>query len=212
MLVSEKKGFLFVHVPKTGGTSLVSALKHDSDRAFLPLRLVGYFFDDRGVKLPTWTYNYLGYPYHVTASTLISLWGMERFSRYYSFAFVRNPFDLVVSEYEYIRNKRVHPHHKKVRCMSGFSEYLLWKSDNYARPQLMWIADDDDNILVDFVGRFESYSEDANSILKRFGYDCMVPHKNATKRKDYRVYYNDNDVDLVCSMYRRDIEAFGYSF
>jgi len=212
MLVSEEYGFLFIHVPKTGGTSLVRALKGISDRPNIILRNIGYFFDDRGIKLPRSTYKILGYPYHVTARTLIEMWGRHTFDKYFSFALVRNPWDLTISEYFYIKRKRVHAHHKRVRRMSGFKEYLRWKAKNYARPQCSWLTDSSGEIVIDYIGRFEEYNESIRFILDRIGVDVIVPHANRTERGDYRQYYDDWCRAIVAEMYREDIDQFGYEF
>lgn len=212
MLFSKKKRFLFVHVPKTGGTSIVSVLKKDSNRVPLPLRAIGYAFDDRGVKLPSWTYPITGYPYHVSAKALKEFWGDEEFSKYYKFAFVRNPWDLTVSEYFYILRKKNHHLHRKVSKLNGFEDFVSWKENNYVRPQANWLCDHEGHLLMDFVGKFENYTNDANNILKELGSSMVVPHKNATQKSDFREYYNDELVERVAEIYAPDIELFGYSF
>ncbi|NOH29032.1 sulfotransferase family 2 domain-containing protein [Vibrio mediterranei] len=211
MLYSKSKKFLFIHVPKTGGTSLVKAMKKDCDRAFLPLRMIGYYFDDRGIKLPRSTYNILGYPYHVKADILSDMW-KEHYDELYKFAFVRNPWDIAVSEYFYIKRKKVHPIHKVVNQMPDFEYYLKWKVENYNRDQSEWVCDENDNLLVDFLGRFENYENDARKILKKFGYKSEVPKENVTKKKGYQSYYTDKMAEIVSEMNKRDITNFGYEF
>ncbi len=212
MLFSRDKKFLFIHVPKTGGTSMVTVLKKYSNRVPLPLRAIGYFFDDRGVKLPTWTYPITGYPYHVTGSKLKEIWGDETYESYFKFSFVRNPWDLVVSEYEYILQKKSHHLNDCVVKLGSFEQFLKWKEKHYARPQVNWVCDSKGNLVVDYVGRFEDYTRNANEILNKLNIEERVPHTNSTKRGDYRNYYTEETVAAVNRMYRPDIELFGYQF
>lgn len=213
MLISKKHKFLFIHIPKTGGTSLVSALKKHSDRAPLPLRAIGYFFDDRGIKLPEWTYGITGYPYHVRAKQVQKKLGKQEYSKLFSFAFVRNPWDITVSEYEYICQKKSHHLHSIAVQLGNFSNYLNWKVKNYNRQQSEWLLDDSGCLIVDKVYKFESYELHANEAIARIGFDYKVPHKNTTVRKSYQDYYrNKEDIEAVRVMYARDIELFGYEF
>lgn len=80
-------------------------------------------------------------------------------------------------------------------------------------PQLEWISDLDGNVIVDFVGRFENLRQDFATICARLGLSTAVlPHYGASKHDDYRSYYKDEDVDIIAKWYKKDIEHFGYAF
>src|SRR5688500_16256392 len=81
MLISEKKKFIFVHVQKTGGVTLQQVLREHAP-------------DTR-----------LWHGRHGHASTGVADIGRARWERYFSFAFVRNPWDRLVSHYAMIREK-----------------------------------------------------------------------------------------------------------
>ena len=213
MLVNWREGYLFVHVPKTGGTSITQLLKHDCDRAWLPLRQVCYLFDNADHTLPEATFPVVGYPYHIKAKDMRRLWGAEKYDSLFSFAFVRNPWDMVVSEYFYIQRKWDHPLKKTVRKIATLPDYVQWKLDNgYHNQQSGWLYDDQGNLLVKQVGKFETYEDDANVILKKIGRTETVPHANATKKKPFTTYYDDKSAELVAEMYADDVTNFGYSW
>lgn len=212
MIYSKRLSCIFVHVPKTGGTSLVEALKPYANRPPLPLRAIGYLFDDHGRTLPEALFPIVGYPYHITARRLARLWGPDRFDALFSFGFVRNPWDLTLSEYLYILRRRGHPKRAQVRRLSGFSDYVRWKRDHYARQQTEWLFDAGDTLLVDRVGRFENYSTDANRILEQLGLGGDIPHRNSTEHLDFRTYYDDATAHLVEAIFPDDIRHFGYRF
>ena len=212
MLISNHKKFLFIHVPKTGGTSLVAILKEFSNRPNIFLRSIGYFFDDRGYKLPEFTYNIFGYPYHVRSEQMFKLLDRNVFDNYFKFAFVRNPYDLTVSEYFYIKKIKTHQHHKAVNQIKSFDDFVIWKKVHYARPQTNWILGEKDEVLVDYIGKFEQYEKDANYILSKLGVNKTVPHLNITKKKHYLEYYKSRQtIDIVTQIYKKDFKFFNYT-
>jgi len=80
-------------------------------------------------------------------------------------------------------------------------------------PQLAWIAGNNRNILVDFVGRFENLQEDTDHVCRQIGFEkTVLPSLNATAHGDYRQYYADRTRRLVAEYYREDVEFFSYEF
>lgn len=179
--------FVFVHIPKTAGTSI-----------YRTLNLYGE---------------------HVTALQLRGRLGANLWNKKFKFAFVRNPWDRVVSSYRFatVRNKD-----SRFVALS-FSEWLrlayvdrhplYFDSPHSFSPQFDWISDNDDNVMVDFVGRFENLQQDFTHVCNRIGKpDVVLPHHNATKHNDYRTYYSDADIEIVARWYQKDIDYFGYTF
>ncbi len=214
MLLSLKYKFLFVHIPKTGGTSIRAALNR--------LRFRDPWFGLQFIcsKISKLSGHRLGckFPRHAKAIAAKEMLPREFFDSLFKFAFVRNPWDLQVSSYHHV--KRHYPHLLKGR--EDFESFLRWKLDRQ-RPyiyhldtptQSEYIKDIDGSLLVDFVGRYENLQEDFDEVCRRIGVKPIkLPHRRHTKdRKDYRVYYNDSTAELVYNYFREDIERFGYSF
>ena len=150
---------------------------------------------------------------------------------YASFAVVRNPWDRVVSAYQYAKMEKsywqneltgLHSDYLFLRdksfeeCVSilchqrDLLEHMSWHS------QAWYIADkkSGNKIMVETVLRFESLAEDFAEFRRKLKIDCEpLPMVNTTQRlRDYRTYYNDQTRKMVEQVYRVDVELFGYSF
>jgi hypothetical protein len=217
VLLSLRRNFLFVHIAKTGGTSVRAALERERWREpwalarFLCSRLSALSGHRLGVKLPR----------HAKAIAAREMLPREVYDRLFKFAFVRNPWDLQVSSFHHIRRERPHllgPH-------QDFAAFLRHKLDP-ARPyqyhidtsierQSDYLVDLHGNVIVDFVGRYERLEEDFAEACRRIGIaPPALPHRRrATDRgRDYRGYYTDETRALVADHFRPDIEMFGYPF
>jgi len=149
---------------------------------------------------------------HATLSDLKKAMPPNLFDDYFKFSFVRNPWDWQVSLYQFARQRRGHPQHNLTLKMS-FEEYIEWRVQEDLELQKRFIVDDDDEILADFVGKFENLATDFEYVLDFLKIPSKnLPKLNTTKRGDYRNYYNDRTRRIVEEAFKRDIELFGYEF
>ena len=147
--------------------------------------------------------------------------------RWFSFAFVRNPWGRFVSLYHYFASMT--PEHRwygpnaqvvaHVRRCGGFADFCrrfhAWPlRDNFHfRPQCSWIASADGRLLVDFVGRFERLPRDFDKVWVRLGLQKREPPKlNGSEHRPYRDYYDQRTREIVADLSRADVAAFGYTF
>lgn len=210
MIVSQKKQFVFVHIYKTGGTSVKRVLRrhampfwHELGNSLFKRMGIPQFGPSNPVPK--------GNPDHLTASELIKHRGIEHWDRLFSFAFVRNPWDWELSHYRHICRQKSHSDHDAVGSFS-FPDYLRWRSDRRFVLQQHFITYNG-KIAVDFVGRFENLSSDFGYVCQRVGIrPVRLPRLNSSPREDFRAHYSDQDAQIVESMYRADIERFGYQF
>ena len=216
MLLSHKHNFLFIHIAKTGGTSVRAALNHLRwrDPWYLPQFICS--------KLSHLTGHRIGskFPRHAKAIAAREMLPKEFFDQLYKFTFVRNPWDLQVSSFHHIRRERPH-------LMSGiddFASFLKWKL-NPQRPyqyhidtsierQSDYLIDLHGAVIVNFIGRYENLQDDFYQVcrdvnIKPIDLPCK---RKATDRENYRQYYNDDTAELVAAHFKRDIELFGYEF
>lgn len=216
MLLSHRYKFLYVHIAKTGGTSARAALAR---KAWLdPYRPLMFLCS----KLSHMTGHKLGckFPRHAKAIAAKEMLPKEFYDSLFKFAFARNPWDLQVSSYHHLKRERPHLLHGH----EDFESFLRFKLDP-ARPyqyhidtsielQSDYVVDLHGNLIVDFVGKFETLHDDFAHICQRIGIECALPHRRkATDRKqDFRGYYTDESAELVKNHFRRDLELFEYEF
>jgi hypothetical protein len=86
-------------------------------------------------------------------------------------------------------------------------------NDVHFRPQLNWIAlPGTERIAVDFVGRFESLEEDFSRLARRLGVKSELPLLKQTDRPPYREIYSKQMRGVAEEIFRNDIDRLGYEF
>jgi hypothetical protein len=65
---------------------------------------------------------------------------------------------------------------------------------------------------VDFVGYFETLSQDFATVCDRIGVAPPLPRHNRSNHSDYRQFYTDDLRELVARRLAKDIEFLGYEF
>lgn len=223
-IVSDEYRFIYFVVQKVACTSIKTALAPlfgidttgteipREDRA--PRFVIHELFDKSG--------------HQINRRQLIS--GLEGpYKGYFKFAFVRNPWDRLVSCY---RDKLVGdglglslPNDVDVRLYRGmrFAEFVEGvhkipdnKADPHFRSQHRVVCGPgrDRLILTDFVGRFENLQADFQTVAERIGApELRLPHilrSTGKKSRSYTAYYDGRSKQLVSQRYRKDINTFGY--
>lgn len=141
------------------------------------------------------------------------------YNDYFKFAFVRNPWDRVVScwknkvlDYNYLDLSSEQLH--ELKDFSHFIEYIslmnMEECDHHLRLQSKLI----DLNNIDYVGRFENFESDLRVITERLNLQHLsIPHKNAThKNESYQTFYTNETRQKVYELYEKDIKIFGYKF
>ncbi|WP_416914426.1 sulfotransferase family 2 domain-containing protein [Seohaeicola sp.] len=212
MIISRSHNFVFIHIAKNGGTSVESVLKQYGIKGLNRTHLNEAISMLPYQRAP----ENMVHPPHMNACWIRDRIGHDIFDNMFTFAIVRNPFDQMVSRYEYVRqNKRHHSHRAAARL--NFSDFLTiqrWRNWNFTKTQHSKVADKQGNIVVKKIYRFECFSEilpDVTSILGLPQPDIM-PHSNASERKPYQEYYDKSSRHFVEKHFRKDLEFFEYSF
>lgn len=202
-IVSKKYKFIFIHIPKTGGSSIAEPDYQSSQGA-----LIRHLGKDDYVQAG-----------HIRAVGLKSRMGSS-WDDYFKFAFVRNPWDRTVSLYHYFlqdAEKQQTRLGKEIAKFGSFGEFCKNMNnielDPHFDPQISYMIDYEGNFLLDRVGHFESLQEDMNQICMRIGLPPLeLPHFRKSRRENYRDYYDEKTAEIIATKYKSDIDAFKYNF
>lgn len=195
---------IFIHVPKSAGTSFRKALYgtksfHIPAARYKAADPVGFqqYFKFSFVRNP-WdrmhsAFAYLNGKKNADPAFPDHRWAAKVFSDVDSFQEFLNKL-----EHESIFRRRV------LRYIH-FRDQLSWISQRAGRGR---------RIIVDYVGRFESLGSDFQFISAKLGVRCQLPHeRRRSGGTDFRLRYSESwMVDAVSVIYRDDIDAFGYTF
>jgi hypothetical protein len=206
---------IFIHIPKTAGTSLISVLELNGAMSLMDGESARSFFRNRGLT----TFNHISLPSLVKAGIL----SREYLQRAWKFTFVRNPYDRAVSLYTYFisdQSRRMLP----TTTFSIFCSYLEqgayepiglynWNGLSQLNPQVAWLRDDDGTLFCDFVGKFENLDSDFEQVsqtLRLRKNAKKLPRENRSSRLPIQSYYSDREMEIVAKVYAKDFAQFGY--
>ena len=185
-MINHEHKFIFIHINKCGGTTI--------DTLFS-----GKFAGHK----KAFNYKEL-YP--------------KEFKNYFKFTFIRNPWDRVVSFYHYQikRGWDFYPFNETIPFKKFVKEWLKQMPEQTSlntNSCYDWISDENSDLLVDFIGRFENIQEDFNIVCDKIGIQQQrLPHKNKSQHKHYTEYYDDETRKIVAKKFAKDIEYFNYEF
>jgi hypothetical protein len=200
MFLSYDPKFIFVHIPKTAGTSVSDCL-----------RTVARGKVEYGCLKCSWDH-------HTTARQFKHRLGNVHYKESFTFSFVRNPWDRMYSWYTM--------HYQVQKWEMDFKTWLMdfqhiMKNTHLEgedivpsqrRSQMDWLTDSEGNIIVDYIGKFENLNNDFRVIQEKLNIKKNLPVKNVTKHDSYKKAYDNEMIDFVYKYSKADIEEFGYEF
>lgn len=208
MLISDRQKFIFLRVRKVASTSMRDILR--------PLCVpvpTGRLAHLKSRARLEWDYHKYVFRAHDDILAARQRMPDELFERYFKFAFVRNPWARLVSEYEFLLKRPKHGRHKRVKNLKSFSDFIHMQIPRKDAYQSNVLCDNDGKLLMDFIGKLENVDKDWQTVCQRIGIDeQLLPRKNVTQHVPYQDYYDADSAELVGRYWARDIEMFGYEF
>ncbi|MCP5548718.1 MAG: sulfotransferase family 2 domain-containing protein [Akkermansiaceae bacterium] len=230
MIISHRYRFIFIKTHKTAGSSMEMALgplcgpddiitsMEDNEhtgvprnyhaptaigRAYAKSRLLRKFIDRRSPMLGPWYWE------HMPATRVRELIGEEIWNSYHKFCFERNPWEKVVSYYNWKK-------HGQGKAIPDFREYVLTKSHRLPCDGDLYF--DGETCLMDEVIDYKGFLDSFAALCQRLGipYDGHMPREKTgvkqEKGRDHRDYYDEETKARVASLFAREIDLMGYTF
>lgn len=221
-IINRSYSFIFVHVPKTAGTSLTNMLSKYT--SILDLEIGG---TEWGEQIQRPYRERFGVGKHATSGEIKKAIGEGVWNNSFKFGFSRHPLLRCYSTYNFLRkwqspNKSFNKEMRKFKKFEDFvTSNMLEKTNGPDRifcPQATWLVCDDvgEDLCVDYVGKVETIEEDIKYVYKKIF--CMkenvsevkVPVINESKKVPKNKKWPDEVVHRVKEIYQIDYRLFGY--
>lgn len=199
-----KGNIIFIHIPKNAGTSISLSLGLENSC-------------------------------HSTALEIRNELGYKDFQGFFKFAVIRNPLSRFISLYNYARMDESYYHssvNPKQAKYGKHQDYDILKDAsleqcalllingklrhdkhwNQWKPQTTWICDEQENILIDFLIRFENLSSDFKTLRSKLDIsnNLFDVNKSEVKKED-KVHVSSTVKEIISDYYASDFKLLKYS-
>ena len=206
MIFSSSRRFVFFAVPKTGTHAIREAMRPHLSESDWEQQLR---YGKQLSPLPEIAAVNHG---HVSYQQLCSVLGVKVISEFFSFAFVRHPFDRFVSVCAFLA--RTDPSYeqdptdwmKRALLRPQFCKRVL------VAPQHTLLCDETSNMALDFIGRYESLQADFDTVCDRLALPkATLSRRNRSEHDEYQNLLDDELKDALWQRYQQDFSAFNYA-
>ncbi|WP_136439432.1 sulfotransferase family 2 domain-containing protein [Pacificoceanicola onchidii] len=213
MIISPGRGYIFVHIPKTGGTSLALALESRAHKDDILIGDTPKALKRRGRLKGLTPAGRLWK--HASLADIDGILSPQEIAGLQIVTLVRNPWDRMVSYYHWLGQQGFDHAAVTLAKTLGFADFL--HHDHTVQTIRGWPVR---RYLTDAAGaehpayclRLEHLAEDAERLWALLGFRLDIPHENRSHRRRYQDYYDEGLADHVADICAEDITRFGYSF
>ena len=214
VLVNHDHKFIFIHVTKTGGTSVWSKIMEEypetqiisrGGRLILMKNLAIDKENSSGIT------QHSSIVPHLAPSRIRRILKPEVYDNYFKFGFVRNPYEWIASLFLY-RRRTLGGRIPRKHLIRGFNNYVTSQFVKHKeRTQKHWVPNPPLS-KTSFVGLFENLQSDFDLITSYIGIKSMkLPRLNGSSKTKYltdNVYLDKNILDHVTKMLAKDINLY----
>ena len=199
MVICDKRQLIFIHIPKTGGTTVEKRLQLTNIDNLYSTSL---FINNRTLQHMTWDKYVEKYP--------------EKFKLYKTFSIVRNPYHRFISSYNWF------PPQARIGKLSGqtLDQYInivawhvLTKEFNktpfheHLIPQWKYICDEEGRVVIDTIFKQEKYHKVDMFLETTFGCNRKENYEIGPK---HDIVLTKKQKQKIYSLYKKDFEIFEY--
>lgn len=208
-MISHKYRCIFIHIPKCAGTSINKLL---SENTIFDYRIPNYDF------LYGWCPKRKLFLQHATVRELLELDLISNkiWNEYYKFTIIRNPWDRLISSYNWIKNDL---------SIKGNLNDFLTRDKQFSRIDLLnpldyradHLKSQSDYIFFEDYKLNDIYAFDKVQNIPFYkilnNNELIIKHfKKSNKNKHYSQYFTNTQKEIVKQMYKDDILNFSFEF
>lgn len=214
MIISHGRRYIFVHIPKTGGTSLAMALEGRAMKNDLMLGDTPKAKNRRRRLKDVQSSGRLWK--HSTLTDIDGLASLEVIQDFFTFTLVRNPWDRMVSYYHWLRDQNFDHISVKMAKALSFRDFVIDERSQAAlknNPARAYMRCADGHERCNSYIRIEDFEDDAEPLFAHLGFRLSLPHTNRSDRlKSYQSYYDAETAEVILRCCSDDINRFSYRF
>jgi len=205
------RSLLFIHIPKTGGSSIEKALGMYAPWEQENQEILFGLIQSEELLAHGWGSAFLQ---HLSWSELQQHWDLSEAER---FAAVRNPWARFASVYTNTDN-----HLKQVAMSQGieleglsFDEFVdatMLLEHAHLRSQLDYLVGADGELAVKNLLRTEQLNTDLKQLCERLGLEIELPwaNRSSPRSKPFKELYSPASWQRIGERYAMDVETLGY--
>ena len=197
----KEKKLLFIHIPKTGGTTIENNIRKNTPQTL---------YSGSTNSLLDFPYNKksLQHQFYTTIYKFRHKLDVN-FDNIKIISVVRNPYDRIISDLFW--HKLINKNFTTEQVYNVIKNNYLDRNDldNHNEPQYKFIADENSELIKNIkIFKTETLNESNNELKKFIGFNINIKQKNVNK--DYSNYLNQYSISLINTFYEKDFELFDY--
>lgn len=206
---------IYIHIHKTGGTTMAMNLKKHYNFQTYYLRRPDhsqFCFDKKKKKYINYENRIHGIINYYKTSKFINRkmnMNQEKWQTYFKFCFIRNPYDRMISAWNHVNRFNIpFKNFMNLKNTCNDVEYM-----HMFMPQYRSMINEKAKLCIDYIGHFETFEEDFQTILKKL--NVLSKHNiqeklNSRNHKPFYEYYDQEALNKVNILMNEDFNHLTY--